>query len=164
MGCVLNKTTLVDVSNQLRENGENVVFTHGAFDMFHVGHATFLKESKKRGDFMIVGVESDKRMGLYAGKNRPIIPFEDRMGLVSDLSYVDFVMPIVRGPMNKHFYISLYEKLNPKVVTFGKNFGHQEQMKTRRYKVGGIKYKKIKHTFSDVRSTTELLKQLQGQE
>ena len=49
MACILNKNTIVDISNQLRINKDKVVFTHGSFDLYHVGHALFLKESKKRG-------------------------------------------------------------------------------------------------------------------
>ena len=62
MGCFLSLDTIEDVSNQLRLNDKSVVFTHGAFDLFHIGHAEFLKRSKKLGDYLIVGVDCDERI------------------------------------------------------------------------------------------------------
>ena len=59
MSCVLSLKTIRRISNELRERGESVVLTHGAFDLFHSGHASLLKESKKLGNYLIVGVESD---------------------------------------------------------------------------------------------------------
>ena len=62
MACLLNRSTIRKVSNQLQEHGNDVVLTHGAFDLFHVGYAAFLKKSKKAGDYLIVALESDERI------------------------------------------------------------------------------------------------------
>ncbi len=36
------------------------VITFGTFDVFHVGHINILERASKLGDYLIVGVSSDK--------------------------------------------------------------------------------------------------------
>ena len=65
MGCILTQDIITQISNQLKENRKDVVLTHGVFDLFHIGQAEFLKKSKKQGDYLIVGIESDERVSAY---------------------------------------------------------------------------------------------------
>lgn len=37
-----------------------VVYVCGAFDLFHIGHLSFLEEARKLGDYLIVGIHSDQ--------------------------------------------------------------------------------------------------------
>lgn len=39
--------------------GDRIVYTAGAFDLFHVGLLDFLEQAKKLGDYLIVGLHSD---------------------------------------------------------------------------------------------------------
>jgi len=66
-------------------------YTTGVFDLFHVGHVTILKNAKSMCDKLIVGVSSDE---LVSYKNkRAVIPFEERMQIVSACKYVDLTVP-----------------------------------------------------------------------
>lgn len=38
---------------------DRIVYTAGAFDLFHVGLLDFLEQAKKEGDYLIVGLHSD---------------------------------------------------------------------------------------------------------
>ena len=44
-----------------------VVFVTGVYDLFHYGHVRFLKEAKKFGDFLLVGVHTDEAVNKYKG-------------------------------------------------------------------------------------------------
>lgn len=40
--------------------GDVVVYVCGAFDLFHIGHLSFLEEARKLGDYLIVGIHNDQ--------------------------------------------------------------------------------------------------------
>ena len=76
----------------LRKGGKRVVFTNGCFDIFHVGHLRYLKESSKYGDMLIVGVNSDASVKRLKGANRPIVTENERAELLASLSFVSYVV------------------------------------------------------------------------
>lgn len=67
-------------------------YTPGVFDMFHIGHLHLLQRARSQCDRLIVGVTTDELCILSKGK-APIIPFEDRVEILSSLSCVDEVVP-----------------------------------------------------------------------
>ncbi|MBC6315239.1 adenylyltransferase/cytidyltransferase family protein [Listeria grandensis] len=72
-------------------------YTTGVYDMFHIGHLNLLKKAKEQCEYLIVGVTIDE---LVSYKNKEaIIPFEERMEIVNQISYVDQVVP--QKNMNK---------------------------------------------------------------
>lgn len=77
-----------DVSHDPRET---IGYTAGVFDLFHVGHLNLLRKAKALCDRLIVGVSTDD---LVAYKNkRAVIPFDERMEIISCIDYVDAVVP-----------------------------------------------------------------------
>ncbi|MDD5791894.1 MAG: adenylyltransferase/cytidyltransferase family protein [Erysipelotrichaceae bacterium] len=75
-----------------------VGYTTGVFDMFHIGHLNILKKAKEQCDYLIVGVSTDEVVRSYK-KKTPIIPFEERIAIVSELKCVDKAVP--QTSMNK---------------------------------------------------------------
>ena len=63
-------------------------YAPGAYDLFHVGHLNLLRHAKSRCDFLIAGVVSDEMLELAKGR-RPVIPLDERLAIVSHISYVD---------------------------------------------------------------------------
>lgn len=69
-------------------------YTTGVFDMFHIGHLNVLENAKKLCDELVVGVSIDELVLDYKG-HKPIIPFEERIKIVSALKCVDKAIPQV---------------------------------------------------------------------
>lgn len=66
------------------------IITFGTFDVFHVGHINILERAAALGDYLIVGVSSDKLN--FDKKNRyPIYNESDRMKIIQSLKFVDQV-------------------------------------------------------------------------
>jgi choline-phosphate cytidylyltransferase/glycerol-3-phosphate cytidylyltransferase len=68
-----------------------VVYTSGTFDMLHINHLKMIEYARSLGDILIVGVNTDELVMSY--KTEPIIPFEERLGLMKALKYPDIVIP-----------------------------------------------------------------------
>jgi D-beta-D-heptose 7-phosphate kinase/D-beta-D-heptose 1-phosphate adenosyltransferase len=75
-----------------RREGRRVVFTNGCFDIIHRGHVTYLSRAKALGDLLVVGVNSDESVRRLKGRDRPINCLEDRLGVLTALSCVDYVI------------------------------------------------------------------------
>jgi len=76
---------------RLRAAGKKIVFTNGAFDLMHAGHATYLEFARKQGDVLIVALNTDASVRRYKGEKRPIVDEQNRARLVAALECVDYV-------------------------------------------------------------------------
>lgn len=92
MGQVVSRDELKEIVEKERAVGKKIVFTNGCFDLIHVGHVRYLREAKKRGDLLIVAVNSDQSVRKLKGKGRPLIPEEERAEIISALASVDYVV------------------------------------------------------------------------
>ena len=75
-----------------RARGKTVVWTNGVFDLLHVGHLASLREAKKFGDLLVVGINSDASVKQNKGPDRPIFPANERVEMLSALELVDAVL------------------------------------------------------------------------
>ncbi len=71
---------------------DRIVYTAGAFDLFHIGLLDFLEKAKQEGDYLIVGIHSDPIVNRYKGKNYPIMNVHERTLSVLACKYVDEVV------------------------------------------------------------------------
>lgn len=76
----------------LRESGQRIVFTNGAFDLLHRGHLTYLKEARDLGDLLVLGLNSDEWCKRTKGADRPYNRLEDRAFMLLNLKWVDYVI------------------------------------------------------------------------
>ena len=67
------------------------VYVDMVADLFHYGHANFLKKARQFGDYLIVGIHSDKVVKEY--KRSPIMTMKERVDTVSSCRHVDEVIP-----------------------------------------------------------------------
>lgn len=68
------------------------VWINGTFDIIHLGHIKMLKHGADLGDFVIVGVDSDRRVTELKGDKRPINKLVSRITLLESIKYVDRVV------------------------------------------------------------------------
>lgn len=71
--------------------GLKIVLTQGTYDMVHIGHARYFEEAKKHGNILVVGVDSDEKVRARKGPERPVVPQEERLEMVTHLRSVDVV-------------------------------------------------------------------------
>lgn len=85
---VSDYTELRTVVDALKERGLRVVLTQGVYDLLHEGHARYLEKALSYGDVLIVGVDTDEFTRVRKGPNRPIVPFLERLHMLSHLRHV----------------------------------------------------------------------------
>jgi len=91
-GVVLARATLTRRLAAARRRGQRVVFTNGCFDLIHPGHVRYLAAARALGDLLVVGVNSDASVRRQAkGRDRPLVPEDDRAAVVAALAAVDYV-------------------------------------------------------------------------
>lgn len=80
--------TIVD---RERKKGKIIVLANGGFDLVHAGHVRYLEAAKKKGDILIVALNSDSSIRKLKGKGRPILPQRERADILSAFACVDFI-------------------------------------------------------------------------
>jgi D-beta-D-heptose 7-phosphate kinase/D-beta-D-heptose 1-phosphate adenosyltransferase len=78
--------------DEARHRGRKVVFTNGCFDILHAGHLYCLEQARRKGDLLVVGLNSDASVRLNKGPNRPVIDEAHRAALLAGLACVDLVV------------------------------------------------------------------------
>jgi D-beta-D-heptose 7-phosphate kinase/D-beta-D-heptose 1-phosphate adenosyltransferase len=58
---------VLETLTRWRNEGSTIVFTNGCFDLLHAGHVAYLEESKKAGDKLIVGLNTDESVRALKG-------------------------------------------------------------------------------------------------
>lgn len=67
------------------------VITYGTFDLLHYGHINILKRARELGDYLIVGLSTNK-FNEIKGK-KCYFSYEERKKLLEAIRYVDLVIP-----------------------------------------------------------------------
>jgi rfaE bifunctional protein nucleotidyltransferase chain/domain len=76
----------------LKNINKKTTLTSGCFDIFHYGHAKFLKDASKLSEYFIVALNSDKSVKKNKGNQRPIIKLKHRLGLLLSLNFIDAII------------------------------------------------------------------------
>ncbi len=83
---------LKDRLEQLRNEGQRIVFTNGCFDILHAGHVRYLNAARQQGDLLVVGLNSDASVQRIKGPRRPLIAQQQRAEVLAGLWCVDFIV------------------------------------------------------------------------
>ena len=68
------------------------VFVNGTFDILHPGHMQLITFASNSGDYLLVGIDSDRRVSEKKGPTRPINSQEFRTAMMRHVKGVDEVM------------------------------------------------------------------------
>jgi D-beta-D-heptose 7-phosphate kinase / D-beta-D-heptose 1-phosphate adenosyltransferase len=83
---------ITQMMENVRREAKKIVFTNGCFDLLHVGHMQLLREAKRLGDVLVVGLNTDASVRRLKGTGRPIVAEEDRAYAVAALESVDYLV------------------------------------------------------------------------
>lgn len=91
----------------MKPSNQKRVITFGTFDLFHVGHLRILRRAAALGDFLIVGVSTD-RLNFSKKNFFPVFSEQDRAAIVSSIKCVDEVF-LEESLEQKGEYIRRYQ-------------------------------------------------------
>lgn len=117
------------------------VLVTGIFDLLHVEHMRFLAAAKNQGrgkkeegrrrekSYLIVGVESDKRVRKLKGEGRPVMGQEDRKEMLWGLKMADEVMILPDKFDSDDDYLKLLRDVKPDIYAVSENSPYLENKK-----------------------------------
>lgn len=113
---------LSQLVNYWKEMGLKIVLTSGTFDLPHIGHFKYLEKAKEMGNLLIVGVDSDEKVKIRKGPNRPIVPQDERIAMLSHLRHVDVITIKNHNDPRLH----LLKIIRPHILILSETTGHED--------------------------------------
>ena len=88
---IVDRSQLIELTENARASGQNIILANGCFDVLHVGHVRYLAGARALGGFLVVGINSDEQVRNLKGNGRPVQPQLDRAEIVAAIAHVDAV-------------------------------------------------------------------------
>jgi D-beta-D-heptose 7-phosphate kinase/D-beta-D-heptose 1-phosphate adenosyltransferase len=142
------------LARSVQGRGGRVVFTNGVFDLLHPGHVRYLKEARRLGDALIVGINSDRSVRANKGPRRPLNPDHERAEVLLSLSCVDAA--VLFDEDTPHLLI---ETIQPDVLVKGSDWAAAEIVGRNVVEARGGQVVRI--DLAPGYSTTELIRRVQ---
>jgi D-beta-D-heptose 7-phosphate kinase/D-beta-D-heptose 1-phosphate adenosyltransferase len=102
-------------------SGARLCFTNGCFDLMHPGHVQYLEDTRGLGDFLVVGLNSDRSVVRLKGPSRPLQCETARALVLLGLRSVDAVVRFDEDTPQE-----LVGQLRPDVLTKGGDYAPQD--------------------------------------
>lgn len=137
-------------------NKKVIGYTTGVYDMFHIGHLNLIQRAKEQCDYLIVGVSTDELVRREKNK-MSVIPYEERVAIISALKYVDKVVPQI----NKNKF-EAWKKYHFHKMFVGSDWKGTSQWEEyeEQFKPVGVEIVYLQHT--DGISSTQLTEVIKG--
>ena len=152
---IIKKENIKKTAENLKKENKKIVFTNGCFDILHVGHVRYLKESAKFGDVLIVGLNSDSSVKKLKGDSRPINNEKDRAEILSALYFVDYIVIFEDSTPEK-----LLDLIKPDIYTKGADYTLETLPEAKTVLKNGGKVEFI--NLVQGKSTTNIIKKTQN--
>ena len=95
-----------------------IIWTNGCFDVLHRGHIELFKYAKSLGDRLYVGIDTDEKVKIDKGKDRPVNKLNDRKFLLESIKYIDKVFIF----NDKEDLESLIKMSEPDIMVIGSDW------------------------------------------
>jgi rfaE bifunctional protein nucleotidyltransferase chain/domain len=147
-------STAAQMIRKWQNNGLEVVFTNGCFDLVHFGHLAYLAEAAAQGQKLVLGLNSDASVARLKGAHRPIKDQKNRAYLLASLEMVDLVVLFEADTP-----LELIETLQPDVLVKGGDWAVDQIVGSEIVLAKGGRVKSL--TFVEGYSTTNLEQKIQ---
>ena len=144
---------LKEISQIRQSKGQKMVFTNGCFDILHAGHVDYLEKARALGDFLVVGLNSDKSIKKIKGKKRPVNPEALRAKVLSGLKCVDYIVIFEEETPER-----LIKELKPDILVKGADWEEDKIVGATFVKSYGGEVHRIEFTFNT--STTNIIEKI----
>jgi len=144
---------LKSIIQKRKEKGQIMVFTNGCFDILHAGHIYYLNSARALGDFLVVGLNSDKSVKKIKGFPRPINSQEERAYALAGLECVDYIVLFDEETPER-----LIKTLKPDVLVKGADWEEDKIVGADFVKSYGGKVERISFKFNT--STTKIIEKI----
>ncbi|MFL2679862.1 MAG: D-glycero-beta-D-manno-heptose 1-phosphate adenylyltransferase [Alphaproteobacteria bacterium] len=134
---------------------KKVGFTNGCFDLLHQGHLDYLKQSRDKCDFLILGLNSDLSVKILKGKKRPIIKQKERAEILSNFDFIDRIVIF-----NERTPINLIKKIKPIYLFKGSDYKREQVVGSKEIKKWGGKV--ILINYLKGKSTSKIIERIQN--
>lgn len=94
-----------------KNEGDEICFTNGCFDLLHYGHISSFLQAKKHCDRLIVALNSDESVRKRKGPSRPIQDEKTRASVLAVLQCVDLVIIFEEDTA-----LNLVQELRPDII------------------------------------------------
>jgi len=138
---------------EARKQGKKVVLANGCFDLIHVGHIRYLQAARKKGDLLIVAINSDRSVRQLKGLGRPLLPEKERAYILASFWFVDYVTIFHQTTVDH-----ILEKLRPDIHAKGSDYRPQTVPEKETAQKLGIKVAIVGGP--KIRSTSTVIKNL----
>ncbi len=147
---ILSPARLAEVRRRLRREGKAVVFTNGCFDLLHAGHVRLFRFARRKGDALIVALNTDASIRRLKGPDRPVFPLRERLEILAGLEDVDYVTWFAEPTPQK-----VIARLLPDVLVKGGDWGPDAIVG--RAEVEGAGGRVVRFPYVKGRSTTNII-------
>ena len=96
-----------------KRRGKRIVLANGCFDLFHVGHIRYLRESAGQGDVLVVALNSDSSVHALKGAGRPLLSQGERADVLAAFEFVNYII-IFREPNVEKVLLALKPDIHSK--------------------------------------------------
>jgi FAD synthetase len=135
------------------------VLVFGTFDIFHKGHESFLRKSRRHGDFLVVVVARDKTVKKIKGK----LPKNKEKVRLDNVKKSGLADSVILGNLGDKYVV--IEEIKPDVICLGYDqIAYVDKLKEKLIAFGfkNAKIKRLKPFKPDIYKSSKLKKSIKG--